>query len=45
MSRPVHFEIQIDDVGRAVPGTAWRGFSLDPEGNTSGIHQTDPSAA
>ncbi len=59
MSRPVHFEIQADDVERnvldadgrvampeyAMPGMAWQAYYLTPEGNTSGLHQADPSAA
>jgi uncharacterized protein len=28
----------------AIPGMAWQGYYLDPEGNTFGIHQTDPEA-
>jgi hypothetical protein len=27
-----------------IPGMAWQGYFLDPEGNTFGIHQPDPSA-
>ena len=29
----------------ALPGMAWQGYYLDPEGNTIGIHQPDPEAA
>ena len=29
----------------AMPGMAWQGYYLDPEGNTFGIHQPDPDAA
>jgi predicted enzyme related to lactoylglutathione lyase len=29
----------------AMPGMAWQGYYLDPEGNTFGIHQPDPNAA
>jgi predicted enzyme related to lactoylglutathione lyase len=29
----------------ALAGMAWQGYYLDPEGNTFGIHQPDPSAA
>jgi hypothetical protein len=29
----------------AMPGMAWQGYYLDPEGNTFGLHQADPSAA
>ncbi|MEP7162100.1 MAG: hypothetical protein ABI746_13525 [Dermatophilaceae bacterium] len=29
----------------ALPGMAWQGYYLDPEGNTIGIHQPDPTAA
>jgi predicted enzyme related to lactoylglutathione lyase len=29
----------------ALTGTAWQGYYLDPEGNTFGIHEPDPSAA
>ena len=29
----------------AMPGMAWQGDHLDPEGNTFGLHQADPSAA
>lgn len=29
----------------ALPGMAWQGYYLDPEGNTFGIHQPDPDAA
>ena len=29
----------------ALPGMAWQGYYLDPEGNTFGIHQADPNAA
>lgn len=29
----------------ALPGMAWQGYFLDPEGNTFGIHQPDPNAA
>lgn len=28
----------------AIPGMAWQGYFLDTEGNTFGIHQTDPNA-
>lgn len=28
----------------ALPGMAWQGYYLDPEGNTFGIHQPDPNA-
>lgn len=28
----------------ALPGMAWQGYYLDPEGNTFGIHQPDPQA-
>lgn len=28
----------------AIPGMAWQGYYLDPEGNTFGIHQPDPQA-
>ena len=28
----------------ALPGMAWQGYYLDPEGNTFGIHQPDPEA-
>ncbi len=28
----------------ALPGMAWQGYYLDTEGNTFGIHQTDPNA-
>ena len=28
----------------ALPGMAWQGYYLDPEGNTFGIHQPDPDA-
>lgn len=28
----------------AFPGMAWQGYFLDTEGNTFGIHQTDPNA-
>jgi predicted enzyme related to lactoylglutathione lyase len=28
----------------ALPGMAWQGYYVDPEGNTFGIHQTDPEA-
>ncbi|HEU4417207.1 MAG TPA: VOC family protein, partial [Candidatus Angelobacter sp.] len=28
----------------AVPGVCWQGYFLDPEGNTFGIFQPDPSA-
>lgn len=27
-----------------LPGMAWQGYYLDPEGNTFGIHQPDPEA-
>jgi predicted enzyme related to lactoylglutathione lyase len=29
----------------ALPGMAWQGYYLDPEGNTFGVHQPDPAAA
>lgn len=29
----------------ALPGMAWQGYFLDPEGNVFGIHQPDPQAA
>ena len=29
----------------ALPGMAWQGYYLDPEGNVFGIHQEDPNAA
>lgn len=29
----------------ALPGMAWQGYYTDTEGNTFGIHQTDPNAA
>ncbi len=29
----------------AMPGMAWQGYYIDPEGNTFGLHQADPSAA
>ena len=29
----------------ALPGMAWQGYYLDPEGNTFGIHQPDENAA
>ena len=29
----------------ALPGMAWQGYYVDPEGNTFGIHQPDPDAA
>lgn len=29
----------------ALPGMAWQGYYLDPEGNVFGIHQPDPNAA
>lgn len=29
----------------ALPGMAWQGYYVDPEGNTFGIHQPDPEAA
>ena len=29
----------------ALPGMAWQGYYLDTEGNTFGLHQTDPDAA
>lgn len=29
---------------QALPGMAWQGYYLDPEGNTFGIHQPDPEA-
>jgi predicted enzyme related to lactoylglutathione lyase len=28
----------------ALPGMAWQGYYLDPEGNVFGIHQPDPDA-
>jgi uncharacterized protein len=28
----------------AVPGTCWQGYFVDPEGNTFGIFQVDPTA-
>ncbi|MBI2411233.1 MAG: VOC family protein [Candidatus Kerfeldbacteria bacterium] len=28
----------------ALPGMAWQGYFLDTEGNTFGLHQTDPNA-
>ncbi len=28
----------------ALAGMAWQGYYLDPEGNTFGLHQTDPEA-
>ena len=28
----------------ALPGMAWQGYYLDTEGNTFGIHQSDPEA-
>lgn len=28
----------------AIPGMAWQGYFLDPEGNVFGIHQTDENA-
>lgn len=28
----------------ALPGMAWQGYYLDPEGNTFGVHQPDPEA-
>jgi uncharacterized protein len=28
----------------AFPGMAWQGYFLDTEGNTFGLHQTDPNA-
>lgn len=28
----------------AVPGTCWQGYFIDPQGNTFGIFQADPSA-
>lgn len=28
----------------ALPGMAWQGYFLDTEGNTFGVHQSDPSA-
>lgn len=28
----------------AIPGMAWQGYFLDPEGNTFGVHQADPNA-
>lgn len=29
----------------ALPGMAWQGYYIDPEGNTFGVHQPDPEAA
>jgi predicted enzyme related to lactoylglutathione lyase len=29
----------------AVPGVCWQGYFLDPDGNSFGIFQPDPSAA
>lgn len=29
----------------ALPGMAWQGYYIDPEGNTFGLHQPDPAAA
>ena len=29
----------------ALTGMAWQGYYIDPEGNTFGLHQADPSAA
>ena|SRR5689334_10726675 len=29
----------------ALPGMAWQGYYLDPEGNTFGIHEPNPDAA
>lgn len=29
----------------ALPGMAWQGYYLDPDGNVFGIHQEDPNAA
>jgi predicted enzyme related to lactoylglutathione lyase len=29
----------------ALPGMAWQGYYLDPEGNTFGVHQPDTDAA
>lgn len=29
----------------ALVGMAWQGYYVDPEGNTFGVHQPDPSAA
>ena len=29
----------------AMTGMAWQGYYIDPEGNTFGLHQPDPSAA
>lgn len=29
----------------ALPGMAWQGYYLDPEGNVFGLHQPDPNAA
>jgi predicted enzyme related to lactoylglutathione lyase len=28
----------------ALVGMAWQGYFLDTEGNTFGVHQTDPNA-
>ncbi|MNR67718.1 hypothetical protein D3C85_1918710 [compost metagenome] len=28
----------------ALPGMAWQGYYVDPEGNTFGIHQPDKNA-
>ena len=28
----------------ALPGMAWQGYFIDPEGNTFGVHQTDKNA-
>ena len=28
----------------ALPGMAWQGYYLDPEGNTFGLHQPDAEA-
>jgi len=30
---------------QALPGMAWQGYYLDPEGNVFGLHQLDPDAA
>ena len=29
----------------ALPGMAWQGYFLDPDGNVFGVHQPDESAA
>jgi len=36
---------QVAQPKAALPGMAWQGYYLDPEGNTFGIHQPDPQAA